>query len=144
MPVLSQRNCKYLKLQYLLLRCLFYDFIVSLMQFPFHPCPCQQSWAEKMVSTLEQIQAHIKESIWRHSLYSVHTLPALQGFLFHLLLQRWNSKILKKKKKKKKSFINTLRKTIITYSERRCVKRLPLKSDVKIREESEVGAEEQK
>lgn len=88
MPVLSQRNCKYLKLQYLLLRCLFYDFIVSLMQFPFHPCPCQQSWAEKMVSTLEQIQAHIKESIWRHSLYSVHTLPALQGFLFHLLLQR--------------------------------------------------------
>ena len=142
MPVLSQRNCKYLKLQYLLLRCLFYDFIVSLMQFPFHPCPCQQSWAEKMVSTLEQIQAHIKESIWRHSLYSVHTLPALQGFLFHLLLQRSNSKILKKKKKK--SFINTLRKTIITYSERRCVKRLPLKSDVKIREESEVGAEEQK
>lgn len=48
------------------------------------------------------------------------------------------------KKKKKKSFINTLRKTIITYSEHRCVKRLPLKSDVKIREESEVGAEEQK
>lgn len=46
--------------------------------------------------------------------------------------------------KKKKSFINTHRKTIITSSERRCVKRLPLKNDVKIREESEVGAEEQK
>lgn len=34
-------------------------FIVSLSQFPFHPCPCQESWAEKMVRILEQIQAHI-------------------------------------------------------------------------------------
>lgn len=74
----------------------------------------------------------------RQPLYSVHMLPALQGFFFHLFLQTWASKILKN------CFINILRKTIITSSECWCVKRLPPKNDVKIWEELEVEAEEQK
>lgn len=96
------------------------------------PLPGELGWKNG-----ENIRANTGTYL-RQSLYSMHMLPALQGLFFHLFLQTWASKILKNR------FINILRKTIITSSERWCVKRLPPKNDVKIWEELEVEAEEQK
>lgn len=79
------------------------------------PLPGELGW-----KNCENIRANTGAYL-RHSLYSVHMLPALQGFFFHLFLQTWASKILKN------CFINILRKTIITSSERWCVKCLPPK-----------------